>query len=170
MIGILAKINKLIFETIYHAALFESNVISMERCQFFNTLKIAPFDISNQYYKTSTGESLKLTDEEYNKLHAYPDLLGSYSSFIGSPISKGIFQFDMWNITPTPDRYDWEFLRSSIMKYGIRNSLLVAPMPTASTAQVLGNNESCEPFTSLIYKRRTLAGEFVIINKYLIND
>lgn len=165
-----AKINKLIFETIYHAALFESNVISMERCQFFNTLKIAPFDISNQYFKTSAGESLKLSNEEYDKLSKYPDLLGSYSSFVGSPISKGIFQFDMWNITPTPDRYDWEYLRSSIMKYGIRNSLLVAPMPTASTSQILGNNECFEPITSNIYMRRTLAGEFVMINKYLIKE
>ena len=164
------EINKLIFETIYYAALFESNIISTERCNFFNNLKIAPFDIPNQYFTTSTGENLKLTDEEYTNLNSCPDLLGSYSSFIGSPMSTGIFQFDMWNVTPTPGRYDWETLRSNIMKHGLRNSLLVAPMPTASTSQILGNNECFEPITSNIYMRRTLAGEFVMINKYLIRE
>ena len=164
------EINKLIFETIYYAALFESNVISTERCIFFNNLKIAPFDIPNQYFRTSTGENLKLTDEEYSNLKSFPDLLGSYSSFIGSPMSKGIFQFDMWNVTPTQGRYDWEKLRSNIMKHGLRNSLLVAPMPTASTSQILGNNECFEPITSNIYMRRTLAGEFIMINKYLIRE
>ena len=94
---------------------------------------------------------------------------GAYSSFAGSPMSNGIFQFDMWNVTPS-DRYDWEKLRESIMKHGIRNSLLVAPMPTASTSQILGNNECFEPFTSNIYTRRTIAGEFVIGNKYLMKE
>ena len=94
---------------------------------------------------------------------------GAYSSFDGSPISKGIFQFDMWNVTPS-DRYDWDSLKDSIKTYGIRNSLLLAPMPTASTAQILGNNECFEPFTSNIYTRRTLAGEFIIVNKYLMKE
>jgi ribonucleoside-diphosphate reductase alpha chain len=75
----------------------------------------------------------------------------------------------MWNVTPS-DRYDWSILKESIMKYGIRNSLLLAPMPTASTAQILGNNECFEPFTSNIYSRRTIAGEFIIVNKYLMRE
>jgi len=164
------SINKLIFETIYHASLLESNIISKERCQFFNTLRIAPFDLPNEYFKTSTGDKFKLTDDEYNNLQKTPDLLGAYSSFIGSPMSHGIFQFDMWGAQPTPSRYDWDTLRSDIIKYGIRNSLLVAPMPTASTSQILGNNECFEPITSNIYMRRTLAGEFIMVNKYLIKE
>ena len=79
--------------------------------------------------------------------------LGSYSSFIGSPLSKGILQFDMWGVTPS-DRWDWAGLKEKIAEHGIRNSLLMAPMPTASTAQILGNNESTEPFTSNMYNRR----------------
>ena len=95
--------------------------------------------------------------------------LGAYSSFTGSPLSMGKFQFNLWNIKPS-ERYDWDSLKQNIIKYGTRNSLLVAPMPTASTSQILGNNECFEPFTSNIYTRRTLAGEFVIINKYLLKD
>jgi ribonucleoside-diphosphate reductase alpha subunit len=94
---------------------------------------------------------------------------GSYDSFEGSPASKGILQFDMWDVKPS-DRYNWKSLKQKIKKYGLRNSLLVAPMPTASTSQILGNNECFEPFTSNIYVRRTLAGEFVMINKYLIRE
>tara|TARA_B100001093_G_scaffold495830_1_gene540738 strand:- start:4618 stop:7218 length:2601 start_codon:yes stop_codon:yes gene_type:complete len=94
---------------------------------------------------------------------------GSYQTFDGSPASKGILQFDMWNVNPS-DRYSWKSLKDKIKKYGLRNSLLVAPMPTASTSQILGNNECFEPFTSNIYVRRTLAGEFVMINKYLIKE
>ena len=78
------------------------------------------------------------------------------STFEGSPMSKGTFQFDMWNVTPS-NRYDWLILKEQVKKYGIRNSLLVAPMPTASTAQILGNNECFEPFTSNIYTRRTIS-------------
>jgi ribonucleotide reductase alpha subunit len=95
--------------------------------------------------------------------------VGSYSTFEGSPTSTGILQFDLWGVTPS-DRYDWESLKRSVIKYGIRNSLLVAPMPTASTAQILGNNECFEPLTSNIYSRRTLAGEFLVVNKYLQDD
>jgi ribonucleoside-diphosphate reductase alpha chain len=96
-------------------------------------------------------------------------LLGAYSSFEGSPASKGILQFDMWGVTPS-ERYDWSSLKESIIKYGLRNSLLVAPMPTASTSQILGYNECFEPFTSNLYSRRTLAGEFVVVNKYLMKE
>tara|TARA_B110000091_G_scaffold214151_1_gene266044 strand:+ start:1640 stop:4000 length:2361 start_codon:yes stop_codon:yes gene_type:complete len=95
---------------------------------------------------------------------------GSYKTYDGSPISKGILQFDMWNVTPTEGRYDWSELREKIKRHGVRNSLLVAPMPTASTSQILGYNECIEPITSNIYSRRTLAGEFMITNKYLMRE
>ena len=94
---------------------------------------------------------------------------GPYETYEGSPVSKGIFQFDMWNITPS-SKWDWESLKKEVKEHGIRNSLLLAPMPTASTAQILGNNESIEPFTSNIYSRRVLSGEFTIVNKYLMKD
>ena len=94
---------------------------------------------------------------------------GAYQTFKGSPLSKGIFQFDMWNVQPT-DRWDWESLRKEVMEVGVRNSLLVAPMPTASTSQILGNNECFEPYTSNIYSRRVLSGEFIIVNKHLLKD
>jgi ribonucleoside-diphosphate reductase alpha chain len=120
------EVNRLIFETIYHAALEKSNELSISD--------------------------------------------GSYSSFEGSPASKGILQYDMWSKEPTLGRYDWHALKQSIIKYGLRNSLLVAPMPTASTSQILGFNECFEPFTSNLYSRRTLAGEFVVVNKYLMKE
>lgn len=94
---------------------------------------------------------------------------GHYETFPGSPLSKGIFQFDMWGVTPS-DRFDWEALRKEVMQYGVRNSLLLAPMPTASTSQILGNNECFEPYTSNIYNRRVLSGEFVVVNKHLLKD
>jgi ribonucleoside-diphosphate reductase alpha chain len=94
---------------------------------------------------------------------------GAYETFAGSPLSKGIFQFDMWGVEPG-ERWDWETLRAEVMQYGVRNSLLVAPMPTASTSQILGNNECFEPYTSNIYTRRVLSGEFVIVNKHLLKD
>ncbi|MGI9527349.1 MAG: ribonucleoside-diphosphate reductase subunit alpha [Weeksellaceae bacterium] len=94
---------------------------------------------------------------------------GSYKSFQGSPLSKGQFQFDLWQVSPSK-RWDWDDLRVKIMKYGVRNSLLLAPMPTASTSQILGNNECFEPYTSNIYTRRVLSGEFVIVNKHLLRD
>src|ERR1700710_2557316 len=96
--------------------------------------------------------------------------LGAYDTFKGSPVSKGIFQFDMWNVKPDSGRWDWENLRLDVMNHGVRNSLLVAPMPTASTSQILGNNECFEPYTSNIYTRRVLSGEFIIVNKFLLRD
>ena len=120
------EVNKLIFETIYHAALEKSNEIAIQ-------------------------------------------LKEPYSTFAGSPASKGVLQFDMWGVTPS-ERYDWASLKKSICDHGLRNSLLVAPMPTASTSQILGFNECFEPFTSNLYSRRTLAGEFVIVNKYLMKE
>lgn len=95
---------------------------------------------------------------------------GPYETFKGSPVSKGIFQFDMWGVTPKSGRWNWEQLKQDVKKYGVRNSLLLAPMPTASTSQILGNNECFEPYTSNIYTRRTLSGEFIIANKHLMKD
>lgn len=94
---------------------------------------------------------------------------GPYESFLGSPLSKGIFQFDMWDVKPGP-RWDWCQLKEDVMKFGVRNSLLIAPMPTASTSQILGNNECFEPYTSNLYLRRVLSGEFVVVNKHLLKD
>lgn len=95
---------------------------------------------------------------------------GPYETYKGSPVSQGVFQFDMWGVTPDSGRWDWESLRQDVMKHGVRNSLLLAPMPTASTSQILGNNECFEPFTSNIYLRRVLSGEFVVVNKHLLKD
>lgn len=120
-----AQLNKDIFETIYHAAVSESNELAKKE--------------------------------------------GAYKTFKGSPASKGILQFDMWNVKPS-DSYDWDGLKKSVMEHGIRNSLLLAPMPTASTSQILGNNECFEPYTSNLYTRRTLSGEYIVVNKHLLND
>ena len=94
---------------------------------------------------------------------------GPYETIAGSPVSKGIFQFDMWGVTPS-NRWEWDILKEEVKKHGVRNSLLLAPMPTASTAQILGNNECFEPYTSNIYTRRVLSGEFIIVNKHLLKD
>jgi ribonucleoside-diphosphate reductase alpha chain len=108
----------------------------------------------------------------YASMTASKDLskeLGPYSTYEGSPVSKGIFQPDMWGVTPST-RWEWSVLKEEVLKYGVRNSLLLAPMPTASTAQILGNNECFEPYTSNIYTRRVLSGEFIIVNKHLLKD
>ena len=115
-------------------------------------------DIFETIYYAAVSESVKLAQ-----------LCGAYEGFEGSPASRGEFQFDMWGVKPT-NRYDWETLRADMVKYGLRNSLLIAPMPTATTSQMFGFNECFEPFTSNMYLRRTLAGEFVVVNKYLVND
>jgi ribonucleoside-diphosphate reductase alpha chain len=116
-------------------------------------------DIFETIYYAAMKTSIELAKEE-----------GPYSSFQGSPLSKGIFQFDMWNVDPGNSRHDWESLRAEVMKHGARNSLLLAPMPTASTSQILGNNECFEPYTSNIYIRRVNSGDFIIVNKHLLND
>lgn len=95
---------------------------------------------------------------------------GTYETYEDSPVSKGLFQFDMWGVTPKSGRWNWSALKEKVNKYGVRNSLLVAPMPTASTSQILGNNECFEPYTTNIYTRRTLSGEFVVVNKHLMKD
>ncbi len=95
---------------------------------------------------------------------------GPYKTYEGSPVSKGIFQFDMWGVVPNSKRWDWTKLKREVKKHGVRNSLLLAPMPTASTSQILGNNECFEPYTSNIYTRRVLSGEFIVVNKHLLKD
>ncbi len=154
------QLNKDIFETMYHAALEQSNDIAIDR---FNIIKEKRDDtIVDKLFNEYEKPLLDMMNQECSSI-------GSYSSFVGSPMSKGIFQFDMWKVTPS-NRYDWSALKESIMKYGTRNSLLMAPMPTASTSQILGYNECIEPITSNIYSRRTIAGEFVLANKHLMND
>jgi ribonucleotide reductase alpha subunit len=156
------QVNKLIFETIYHGALEKSNEISIARRSHIRRL----LDDNN----CATDLMNHLNEYDKQLLSAPDDRhVGAYSSFIGSPTSSGILQFDAWNVSPT-DRYDWIGLKQSIVENGIRNSLLVAPMPTASTSQILGYNECFEPFTSNLYSRRTLAGEFVVVNKYLMKE
>ena len=149
------NLNKLIFETIYHASLEASMEIAKRRQAVVSTGATNDEYLQFNEYDTSSFES------------AFP---GAYSTFAGSPASKGILQFDMWGVDPPSNRYDWQRLKDDIKTYGLRNSLLVAPMPTASTAQILGNNESFEPFTSNLFKRKTLSGEFIVINKYLLED
>jgi ribonucleoside-diphosphate reductase alpha chain len=94
---------------------------------------------------------------------------GTYETYAGSPVSQGVFQYDMWGVTPS-NRWEWSKLKEEVKKHGVRNSLLLAPMPTASTAQILGNNECFEPYTSNIYTRRVLSGEFIIVNRHLLKD
>ena len=180
-------VNKLIFETIYHAAMGCSNNLAIERASGMKELRE---HIDNDYiafddeddklcdkFRHLRGDKNKAIKQIIDKLnpiaHEVNSLtenhLGAYSTFTDSPLSKGIFQYDAWGIIPSC-RYDWNALRESVVKYGVRNSLLVAPMPTASTSQILGNNEAFEPMTSNIYSRRTNAGEFTVINKYLMRE
>jgi len=165
------EINRLIFETMYHAALEKSNELAIERR---NNCKNNYYMFLKDQLENKTGNFYDLDDynftrEEIENLD--DERCGSYSSFIGSPASQGILQYDMWsNFAGLSNRYDWVTLKQSIMKNGLRNSLLIAPMPTASTSQILGFNECFEPLTSNIYSRRTLAGEFVVVNKYLMKE
>lgn len=156
-------VNKLIFETIYHAGLERSNELAINREKIIRETSISDLT-ENSYDKEYIWSRLN------NRFEGSQSLCGAYSSFIGSPASEGILQFDMWSKEPTPNRYDWVTLKKNIIKHGLRNSLLVAPMPTASTSQILGFNECFEPFTSNLYSRRTIAGEFVVVNKYLMRE
>jgi ribonucleoside-diphosphate reductase alpha subunit len=190
------EINIKIFETIYYAALEKSMLLSKQRLEamkflkqqyYFNNWTFTSDDDECREYNiyNVTDASIHIAIEN-DKLIAEAlacvkpvkaeidnldsEFLGAYSSFKGSPASYGELQFDLWNVTPSSGRYDWAALKENIMTYGIRNSLLVAPMPTASTSQILGNNECFEPITSNIYSRKTLAGDFVLVNKYLVED
>ena len=154
------NMNKLIFETIYHAALEKSNEIAISIKERYSS--------QVEFCDHTVLYEMKYTNGLKHGLK--PSHIGAYQSFEGSPASKGVLQFDMWGIEPTPNRYDWNALKQSIVEHGLRNSLLVAPMPTASTSQILGFNECFEPYTSNLYSRRTLAGEFVVVNKYLMRE
>jgi ribonucleoside-diphosphate reductase alpha chain len=128
-----------------------------------------PFDseeargLNKDIFETIYFAAMEASMEESKKY-------GPYETFKGSPVSKGIFQFDMWGITPSSGRWNWDKLKQEVKQHGVRNSLLVAPMPTASTSQILGNNECFEPYTSNCYTRRTLSGEFIMVNKHLMKD
>ena len=188
-------LNKKIFECIYYTSLYESNQISISRQE--NVIKINNFIessflninvnkldnykhildilkkyVDNIYIPTPIYKIMSENNIIWNELiQLKDDCKGAYSSFVNSPLSQGLFQFDLWDEKiELSQEYDWDELRECIKKYGTRNSLLIAPMPTASTSQILGYNECFEPITSNIYTRRTLAGEFIVINKYLINE
>lgn len=152
------NLNKMIFETIYHAAVEASMELSKKRHAIIQDIKNG---VSNENINNYVNEFEKdIMNTKYS---------GAYTSFETSPIANGMFQFDLWDQKPS-DRYDWDKLRADIKEHGMRNSLLLSPMPTASTSQIMGFNESFEPFTNNIFQRKTLSGEFIIINKYLIND
>lgn len=159
-----AKLNREIFATIYYSALQESHSIAKNITKDYILNHNCIESKINMWDKSI----FKIRFEKQNTW------LGAYSTFEDSPISKGIFQFDMWGVNPLECAgdyvFDWEDLRNNIIKDGVRNSLLIAPMPTASTSQILGYNECFEPITSNIYVRRVLAGEFIVINNYLIRD
>ena len=178
------ELNRDIMETIYHASMEASNDKSKSRMKDMIDLKTLFKTNSKalpEYYDKDYSFDNEEIDTLYHKLRVHSfeitrdnqNTLGSYSTFEGSPTSEGIFQFDMWGLDyrkPNTGRYNWLELKDSVKKYGIRNSLLVALMPTASTSQILGNNECFEYFTSNIYTRNTLAGDFPIVNKHLVND
>jgi ribonucleotide reductase alpha subunit len=176
------EFNKKMMETIYLASVTASNDISKERYNILRKLNISEleqfsipefydpnFDLKNN---NEIYHSLKLNGFELNiikKLSEEKEYIGAYSTFEGSPFSQGQFQFDLWSSDPI-NKDKWALLRDEVKKYGVRNSLLTALMPTASTSQILGNNECFEFFTNNIYTRRTLAGDFPLVNRYLIDD
>ncbi|PTS93317.1 ribonucleoside-diphosphate reductase subunit alpha, partial [Flavobacterium sp. HMWF030] len=123
--------------------------------------KVLNQEIFETLYFAAVTASMEMAKEE-----------GPYSTFAGSPMSQGEFQYNMWGMKDEElsGRWDWASLRKEVMEHGVRNSLLVAPMPTASTSQILGNNEAFEPYTSNIYTRRVLSGEFIVVNKHLLHD
>ncbi|MCW3463696.1 ribonucleoside-diphosphate reductase subunit alpha [Chitinophaga nivalis] len=179
-----------LFEVTYQATLnlnkiIDNNFYPVEEAQRSN-LRHRPIGLGVQgladafilmRYPFESDEAKKLNSEIFETIyfasltasHDVAKREGPYETFPGSPASKGILQFDMWNVTPSA-RWDWDTLKANIVKDGIRNSLLLAPMPTASTSQILGNNECFEPYTSNIYTRRVLSGEFVVVNKHLLKD
>ena len=160
-----ARLNREIFETIYHGAMTASVAIAKKRAQLADELDQVTLTVAR---RNEIVKHLALIPEEA----AMKSHRGAYSSFVGSPLSEGKFQFDLWGVRASElsGRWDWESLRTDVLAYGARNSLLLAPMPTASTSQILGFNEAFEAFNSVIYQRRTLAGEFTIINKYLVRE
>ena len=172
------EINKKIFEQIYYSAVEASMDLARKREKHIKKYKELLSKGLDPKIDEKILEEVRVEIEKMEKelLPIKEEInrekyLGSYSSFEGSPSSKGILQFDMWGVEPSPEmKPKWDKLKKDIKKYGLRNSLLVAPMPTASTSQILGNNECFEPYTSNLYVRRTLAGEFIVINEHLVRD
>lgn len=164
-----AQLNKEIFATIYYIALCESAELSKLKTAEYAAMTEAVLchRATNNPWEVEVVKTRMQTDNARR-------YLGAYSSFEGSPISEGVFQFNMWDVVPLEKAgnmaFDWENLRNCIKESGVRNSLLVAPMPTASTSQILGNTECFEPITSNIYVRRVLAGDYVVVNRFLIDD
>ena len=169
-------LNENIFETIYFGAMESSMELAKEREVPMKRYKLWKQSggsgveegsfVSSDELKSLTNELGLIVNGEIDR----KEYLGSYSSFIGSPLQQGKFQFDLWQHNMTDIRHDWQALMVEIQKYGVRNSLLLAPMPTASTAQILGNYECFEPIMSNIYTRRVLSGEYMVINDYLVQD
>lgn len=170
------QINKNIFESIYYGSLEASMEIARDRSQLIERYMIWKNQVrdaaiyqefvSSEEYEDLIDKLGKILPGEIER----DEYLGTYSSYIGSPLYNGKLQFDLWDETVDNSLFDWDTLREEIKKHGVRNSLLVAPMPTASTSQILGNYECIEPVISNIYSRRVLAGEFMVVNEYLIND
>ena len=158
------QLNSDIFETIYYASMTASMELAKEREILLKDSIDDTFTLDETLSALEQKGIQAISEELTRESH-----LGSYSSFVGSPLHRGRYQFDLWNHTPS-DRYDWSSLMENIKQYGVRNSLLVAPMPTASTAQILGNYECFEPIMSNIYTRRVLAGEYMVLNNYLVQD
>lgn len=166
------KLNRDIAETMYHAALEASCEIAAEReADILEYKQLARIEEKTKDIRKQMNSILKRTKFSQEEL-TRPFCAGAYDSYFwngGCPVSKGILQYDMWGVTPS-NRWDWDTLKQNIENHGIRNSLLMAPMPTASTSQIMSNMESFEPYTSNIYSRRTMAGEFVVVNKHLLKD
>jgi len=177
------EFNERIMETIYHAAITASKDIARDRYEdlkyFINTSRTLYFEPIPEYYDKNyniDSSDINITNKLNEIYHKHcinncelnkNEYFGSYSSYEESPISKGILQFDMWDKKPT---LDWSELKKEIKKYGVRNSLVTALMPTASTSQIMGNNECFEHHTSNIYTRRTIAGDFQMVNRYMVED
>tara|TARA_B100000925_G_scaffold273304_1_gene237940 strand:+ start:986 stop:3454 length:2469 start_codon:yes stop_codon:yes gene_type:complete len=163
------ELNKKIFETIYHGSVECSMELSRKRKRLYEEMTmLSTAGLEDNMEKIKQIEEHLNLNEWERKLSK--KFKGAYSSYEGSPVSKGILQFDMWNVKPDSGMYDWDKLKLNIKENGVRNSLLIALMPTASTSQIMGNNEAFEAITSNLYKRKTLAGEFILINKYLVED
>lgn len=166
-------VNRCIFETMYHASMEMSMELAKERTHKMKRLQELAPSVPDFYDRVWSVD-----DQEANDLYhdlrplqqefARKSYAGTYSSFVGSPLFHGKFQFDLWQVNP--GMYNWDQLRQDVSLYGVRNSLLLAPMPTASTSQILGNNECFEPFTSNLYSRRTLAGDFIVVNNHLVRE
>ncbi len=164
------QLNLLIFETIYYAAVSESIKIAKER-QHEKTRTLTALKQEWKSLIDSEDNIAKRQAEILEHIKQANDIVTTYSSYEGSPASKGLLQFDMWGESRNlSGKYDWDIVRRDLAKYGMRNSLLIALMPTASTAHLIGNNEAFEPFTNLIGARTVLSGQFMLVNKYMVSD